>query len=203
MRLTHCIAIASLILTTLRLGQPSLADSLTENNFSREQECIGGISEQIRLGGQVVNRKTFTLSDLQSLPASEITVSFLTGQGQENHTYIGVPLWQLIESAGGLKPNPDPSVKNSFLRQYLVIEATDCYQVVLAVGEIQPNFEGKQVLVAYATKNDTSDEPQLLAEEGVARLVVPGDTRGGRYVSNIRRIYILSAPDFRSKPQIK
>ncbi|MUG93484.1 molybdopterin-dependent oxidoreductase [Scytonema sp. UIC 10036] len=201
MRLTRRIALVSLTLSVLGLGQPTFADSSNDNysTSGQQTECSGGPSDNFRLGGQVVNRKTFTLSDLQSLPSSEVTVSFLTGQGQETRTYVGVPLWQLIESVGGLKPNPDPSVKNNLLRQYVVLEATDCYQVVLAVGEIQPNFENKQVLVAYATNDDPSLGPQLLTNEGFARLVVPGDARGGRYISNIRRIYVLSAPDFRFK----
>ncbi len=187
MRLTRRLAIVSLTLSILGLGQPTFADSVSEDysTSGQQTECSGGPSDHFRLGGQVVNRRTFTLSDIQSLPSKEVTVSFLTGQGEETHTYVGVPLWQLIESAGRLKPNPDQSVKNNFLRQYIVLEATDCYQVTLAVGEIQPNFEAKDVLVAYATNDDSSLGPQLLTNEGFVRLVVPGDSRGGRYITNI------------------
>ena len=190
MNLTRRIAIISLTLSMLGLGQPTLAD---RNSASlQETKCPGGTSDRLRLGGQVEESKTFTLSDLQSLPASKETVTFLSGQGQETHTYIGVPLWQLIQSSGGLKPNP--SVKNNFLRQYIVVEGTDCYEAVVAVGEIEPTFEGKQVLVAYA-EEDSSHSQTLLSDQGFARLVVPGDQKGGRYVSNINRILVLSAPD--------
>lgn len=201
MNITHRIAIISLTLSILGLGQPTKAFPVGKNSTPKEQtECSGGKSEQFQLGGQVVNRRTFTLSDLQSLPATEVNASFLTGQGQENRTYVGVPLWNLIQAVGGLKPNPDPTVKNNSLRQYIVIEATDCYQIVLAVGEIQPNFEGKNVIVAYATKDDPSSDPQLLGDDlGFARLVIPGDKAGGRNIFHIRRIYVLSAPDFRFK----
>lgn len=66
--------------------------------------------------------------------------------------------------------------------------ATDCYQVVLALAEILPTFGKQQVIVAYALGNG---EP-LGDDEGMARLVVPGDTAGGRYVSNIGRITLRS-----------
>lgn len=201
MNITRRIAIVSLTLSLLGLGQPTLANPIGKDSTSREQiDCSGGRSEQFELGGQVVNSRTFNLSDLQSFPATEVNANFRTMQGQDNRTYVGVPLWNLIQAVGGLKPNPDPTVRNNFLRQYIVIEATDCYQIVLAVGEIQPNFEGKNVIVAYATKDDSSDDPQLLGDDlGFARLIVPGDQAGGRNIFYIRRIKVLSAPDFRFK----
>jgi hypothetical protein len=199
MHLTRRIAIASLTLSLFGLGQPSLADK----NSASEQytQCPGGTSERFRLSGQVEESKTFTLSDLQSLPASKVNVTFTSGQGEENHTYIGVPLWQLIQSVGGLKSNTNVNnPKNYLLRQSIVAEGTDCYQAVVSVGEIEPTFEGKQVVVAYA-EEDSSGNQTLLTDQGFARLVVPGDQKGGRYVSNIRRIVVLSAPDLSSKPQ--
>ncbi len=203
MRFTRRMAIISLSLTLsmFGLGQLTLGDSAKGqqaegDNSGSHTSCPGGTSQKFRLGGQVEEHKTFTLSDLQSLPASKVTVTFQTGKGQETHTYIGVPLWQIIESSGGLKPNP--SVKNNLLRQYVAVEATDCYEAIVSVGEIEPNFEGKQVLIAYA-EEDPSDGQKLLSDEGFARLVVPGDQAGGRYVSNVRRIVVLSAPDLSSK----
>lgn len=189
------IALLFLTLSMLGLGQSTVAqpENPTKSNPSSESECPGGISEQFKLGGQVVNPKTFTLSQLQALPSSQVTVSFLTGKGAQTHTYVGVTLWTLIQAAGGLKPNPDPTVKNGFLRQYVTIDATDCYKVVLSEGEIDPKFEAKQVLVAYATNDVPLQGPQLLGDEGIALLVVPGDFSGGRYVSNIRRIQVRSA----------
>ncbi len=191
MHLTRRIALISLSLSILGLAQPTLADG--DSGYRQHYaNCSGGTSQRFRLSGEVEESKTFTLSDLESLPASKVAVTFQSGQGQENHTYIGVPLWQLIQAAGGLKPNP--TVKNNFLRQYVVIEGTDCYEAVIAVGEIEPTFEGKQVLVAYA-EEDSSEAQTLLTSQGFARLVVPGDQKGGRYVSNIKRIRVLSIPD--------
>ena len=54
--------------------------------------------------------------------------------------------------------------------------------MVVAFGEFVSGFEGKQVLIAYA------DNGLLLTDTGFARLVVPGDSKGGRYVSNVNLI---------------
>jgi hypothetical protein len=52
----------------------------------------------------------------------------------------------------------------------------DGYVVALAIAEIDPGFEGKQVLIAT-----TQDGKPLAAPE----LVVPGDRRAGRRVHDL------------------
>ncbi|MDZ8264080.1 hypothetical protein [Nostoc sp. ChiQUE01b] len=223
MRFTRKIPIASLILSILVLWQPTLADSRSNLSWNREEKisslwnqnnCPGGSSQSFRLGGELNNPTTYNLQKLRNLrdalktqkPAlvTEITVSFQTGSGPRTETYYGVPLWELInnpKAGGGLKPgNSGVNSKNSFLRQYVLVDATDCYGAVVAIGEIQPNFEGKTVLVAFAKKgSDGKIVP--LTDEGFARLVVPGDKAGGRYVSNVTNILILSAPASPLKPK--
>ncbi|MDZ8106108.1 MAG: hypothetical protein RM338_10870 [Nostoc sp. DedQUE12a] len=216
MRFSRKIPIASLILSTLVFWQPTLADSNSSLPKIREQKiasiwnknkCPGGISQSFRLDGELNNPITYHLYKLKNLRntlknqnpglVTEITVSFQTGSGPRTETYYGIPLWELInnpKAGGGLKPgNSGVNPKNSFLRQYVLVEATDCYGAVVAIGEIQPNFEGKTVLVAFAKKG-SDGKVVYLGDEGFARLVVPGDKAGGRYVSNVRNIIVLSAP---------
>ena len=61
---------------------------------------------------------------------------------------------------------------------------TDCYQSVFGAGEIDPFFGGSQIIVAYATGGKS------LGNAGFARIVVPGDKAGGRFVSNIASIEV-------------
>jgi DMSO/TMAO reductase YedYZ molybdopterin-dependent catalytic subunit len=81
-----------------------------------------------------------------------------------------------------------PDRKNDVLRKYVVVTGSDGYQAVLALAEILPDFGGQPVLVAYER-----DGKALGADQGTARLVVPRDKRGGRYVSNIVRIELRDA----------
>jgi hypothetical protein len=207
----------------LVLWQPTLANSSNDvppwhreeiSSIWNKNKCLGGYSQNFRLGGEVNNPTTYNLQKLKNLqdtlkkenPAliTEVTVTFKTGSGERTETYYGIPLWELInnpKAGGGLKPgNSGVNNKNSFLRQYVLVEATDCYGAVVAIGEIQPNFEGKTVLVAFEKKG-SDDTVVPLIDEGFARLVVLGDKAGGRYVSNVTNILILSAPPSPLKPR--
>ncbi len=145
----------------------------------------GGFSPSFQLGGTVQNPKTYALADLQALPAQTQTVDFTAGDGAHHVTYTGALLWDLVQSA---VPQTDPNTKNDLLRWYVRVDASDGYEAVVALGEIAPTFEHKPVLVAYM-----ADGALLSQGEGMARLVVPGDTAGGRYVSNITGISVLRA----------
>lgn len=156
--------------------------------------CPGGYAESFRLAGQVTTPRTFTLADLQARTTAKLNVAFYSGQsGMVSESFIGVPLYNLLTEAGIVV---DSGQKNDILRKAIVVTASDCYQVTLALAEILPTFGGQQVIVAFATGDGTP----LGQDEGMARLVVPGDKAGGRYVSNITKILVRqpSAP-----PQIQ
>jgi hypothetical protein len=72
----------------------------------------------------------------------------------------------------------DPHVR---LRHTVAVTGRDGYAAVLALAEIDPEFEGKKVLLAYRRNNQPFPNNEL-------RLVVPGDRRGGRSVHDVMRI---------------
>ncbi len=59
----------------------------------------------------------------------------------------------------------------------------DGYTVAVAIGEMDPEFEGKSVILAY------TKDGQKIPGTGL-RLVVPGDQRGGRSVHDMVRVEI-------------
>ncbi len=67
------------------------------------------------------------------------------------------------------------------LRRNIVVTGRDGYAVTLALAEIDPEFEGKQVLLAYRRNGQP-------IEGNTLRLVVPGDRHGGRSVRDVVRI---------------
>lgn len=145
----------------------------------------GGFSPSFQLGGSVQNPTTYALADLQALPANTQSVDFTAGDGAHHVTYTGALLWDLVSAAA---PQFDQGTKNDLLRWYVRVDASDGYEAVVALGETAPTFENKPVLVAYM-----ADGALLSQSEGMARLVVPGDKAGGRYVSNITSISVLRA----------
>ena len=80
--------------------------------------------------------------------------------------------------------------RNDILRKYVAVRATDYYEVIVAVAESLSDFGHRQVLVGF----ETGEGQPLDATEGMARLVVPGDKAGGRFVSSITTITVRSAP---------
>ena len=84
----------------------------------------------------------------------------------------------------------DPTHRNDLLRKYVHVKATDCYEVIVSVAELLSNFGHQQVLVAF----ETGDGQPLDATEGMARLIVPGDKAGERFVSNVTTITVRTAP---------
>jgi hypothetical protein len=103
-------------------------------------------------------------------------VTFETDKGKKSERYTGVLLWSLIEKAR----LADVGAKNAALRHTVFITGHG-YVVALAVGEVDPHYEGKSVILAYA-----GGEPP--ASSAAPRLVVPGDKRGGRSVRDVASI---------------
>jgi len=134
-------------------------------------------SEPAVVEGAVKQRLILDEALLTSLPAVAIDVTFETGQGKKSGRYTGVPLWALLTKAQPI----DDSGKNASLRHTLLITGRDGYAVALALGEIDPHYEGKQVIVAYS-----GGEPP--ASMSSLRLVVPGDVQGGRSVRDVATI---------------
>jgi hypothetical protein len=152
--------------------------------------CLGGASTSFRLGGAVTYPKTFTLASLEKYQTSKMTVSFFSGaSGLVTTTYIGVPLYDLITEASVIT---DSTHKNDLLRKYLVMNATDCYQVLVSLAEILPATGGQQAMVAFATVDATGAVIPLDATEGAMKLIMPGDKAGGRDMYHLSSIIVHS-----------
>ena len=127
----------------------------------------------LAMTGRIEKPRSLVLADLTALPPVTVEVTRAGGQGPQQKTaYTGALLWTLVEGAEPV----DEAGEHSRLRHTLLARGRDGYAVALAIGELDPGFEGKQVLVPYA-----QDGKPLAA----LRLVVPGDARGGRGVRDL------------------
>jgi hypothetical protein len=147
----------------------------------------GGVSSQFSLTGGVAHPGTYALANLMSLPATTLIATYFAGSAPVTDMYTGVSLWTLLMSAGLIT---DPTIKNDVLRKYVAVVGSDGYEAIFSLGEIDPAFGDQPDLVAYA---DTGGQLGNGGPDGFARLVVPGDTAGGRYVSNVTGIAVFDA----------
>ncbi len=139
--------------------------------------------DSVVVRGDVQQRLKLTADDLADLPQVTITVTFLSGTTPQTHTYTGPLLLTVINKA---VPDFDPAIKNDKLAHVVTATGSDGYRATVAWGEFDPDFEAKQIVVA-------------ITEDGVAlgdagpRLVVPGDSRGGRSVSDVVNLKLVDA----------
>ncbi|MFB9830704.1 molybdopterin-dependent oxidoreductase [Actinoallomurus acaciae] len=138
---------------------------------------------QVVVTGQVQHRRAYTVADLRRFPQHTVTVQFGSSTGTEQHTFTG-PL--LTDVAAAVGPRFDANVKNDQLRFFVAATGADGYRAIVSWGEIDPAFGARQVLVA------TAQDGAPLDSDG-PRLVVPGDAKGGRYVSTVVQLYIGDA----------
>jgi molybdate transport system substrate-binding protein len=141
----------------------------------------------LHIGGQVLNPLKLTVEDLKAnYPSVKKEVTYLSGENSVSASFTGVLLVDILDSA---QINLNADVKNDKLSIIIVGTATDKYQAVIAYGEIDPDFGNQPVMVAY------EQDGKLIADkEGPIRLIVPGDKRGGRYVSGLVSLEVRDAP---------
>lgn len=154
----------------------------------------GGTSSNFSVNGEVQTPLTFDLAFLKSFPATTTTVTYTSAGKPVTDTYTGALLWTVLNAAGLLL---DPATKNDILRKLVTVTGSDGYQVTFALGELDPRFGNAPVLVAYG---DELGQLGPGGSEGFARLVVPGDIAGGRYVSNIVEMTVFDGVDAAAVP---
>jgi hypothetical protein len=125
---------------------------------------------------------TLTPADIAKLPAITEQISFASDHGKVSGDFTGPLLWTVLTAAQVI----DPKKPKELGRAFLLLTGADKYSAVLAAGEIAPLFEDKKVLLATAENG----KPLTPANY---RIVVPGDSRGGRSVHNIVSITVSIA----------
>ena len=146
----------------------------------------GGASGGLTLSGLVARPGTYDAAALAALPATTERVTYTAAGQPVSAGFTGVSLWTLLTAAGLVT---DPAIKNDELRFYVLATGSDGYEAAFSLGELDPRFGGGGAadLVAYA------QDGQPLGTDGFARLVVPGDLAGGRYVSNLVSLQVIDA----------
>jgi DMSO/TMAO reductase YedYZ molybdopterin-dependent catalytic subunit len=131
----------------------------------------------VLVDGQVRQPHPWSLEELKKMAPVSTDVAYLTGHGEEHARFTGVPLWTLLGEA----KLADETGKLPGLRHAVLVTGRDGYGVALSFGEVDPEFEGKAVLLAWQRDGKDLETPQL---------VVPGDKRGGRYVHDVVHIEV-------------
>ena len=114
-----------------------------------------------------------SLASLRAMPAIPATVH---GEGGAAEQFSGPTLWSVLQQAGVVQSNFHKRVD-----QVVTITGLDGYSVSLAMGEIDPEFENKHVILATMRDGAALDVP---------RLAVPEDKRPARSVRDVASISV-------------
>jgi len=140
----------------------------------------------LHVGGQVLNPLKLTADDLKNnYTAQTADVTYLNGTDTVKAAFTGVYLRDILDAA---EVNYNPDQKNDTLSLYIVATGSDGYQAIIAYGDIDPNYGNQPIMVAYA------QDGKPLTDATPIRLVVPGDSHGGRYVSNLVSLEVRRGP---------
>ncbi len=114
-----------------------------------------------------------SLADLQGLPAGSVTLPAEHGAAMQMR---GPALWDVLQRVGAIDTDFHHRVG-----QVVTVTGKDGYSATLALGEIDPEFEGKSVILATGWNGTALEQP---------RLAIPGDKRLGRDVRDVVSIAV-------------
>ena len=137
-------------------------------------------SPHFAVGGEVLRPLNLSVKELSSLKSSQVKAKDRDGK---EHTFKGVLLWTILDSAG---VTLGKDLRGENLAKYVLVKASDGYEVVFSLPEIDPEFSENIVLLAHEV-----DGKPLAATEGPFRLVVPQDKKHARWIRQLNSIQIL------------
>jgi hypothetical protein len=139
----------------------------------------------IEVNGDVASPTTFSYAQLQAMPQASQTVSFLNGATPSTNAEAGPTLASVIAAA---RPKYLACDKTDKLRFYAAITSSiDGYTALVSFPEFDPSVDAVPQLVSLVENGGS------LSAVG-PRNTVPGDVRGGRYVSGGAVITVFRAP---------
>ena len=134
-------------------------------------------SASIQVTGAVKQSLTLTAGDLAKLPRASLQTM---SSGMEA-VYEGVWVHEVLKRAGAPQ---GAALRGKALAGYVIAEASDGYQVVFSLGELDPAFTDNEILLA-----DAASGKPLFGAQGRFRLVIPkaGWEHGGPELVQLRK----------------
>ena len=153
--------------------QPTPAAPTTSTSSSTTAAPAGGVV----VTGDVRRPGPVTATQLAGMAHHTVSVQFGSAKGTETHTETGVLLSDLLP----VSALATTSRKNDQLAFAVVATGSDGYAALVSYGEIAPDFGNRGVLLATTQDGAVLPHP---------RLVVPGDVKGGRYVTGVVDLHV-------------
>ncbi|AYL97405.1 molybdopterin-dependent oxidoreductase [Mucilaginibacter celer] len=136
----------------------------------------------VKVTGEVINPLSIGLAELAQY--KQITVIRKDKDGKDL-TYSGVPLSDILTKAG-VTLGTDLHGKN--MAKYLLVEASDGYQVVFGLAELDKGFTDRAIILA-----DKVDGQSLAPADGPFRIIVQDEKKPARCVKQVTALKVMFA----------
>jgi len=139
-------------------------------------------AQTVKVTGEVATPLALTVADLHQY--TQTTVMRKEHDGKD-HTYTGVTLSDILIKAG---VTMGQQLKGKNLIKYLLAEASDGYQVVFALAELDKSFTDRTIILA-----DTIDGKPLAAGDGPFRIIVQDEKKPARCMKQVTALKVVFA----------
>jgi DMSO/TMAO reductase YedYZ molybdopterin-dependent catalytic subunit len=140
-------------------------------------------AQTVKVAGEITTPLTLDAATLHQF--TQTTVVRKDKEGKTDHTYTGVTLSDILKKAGATM---EDALKGKNLTKYLLVEASDNYQVVFALAELDKNYTDRLIILA-----DTVDGKPLPAGEGPFRIIVQDEKKPARCVRQVVGLKVVFA----------
>ncbi|WP_091153906.1 molybdopterin-dependent oxidoreductase [Mucilaginibacter pineti] len=128
----------------------------------------------IKVSGEVTTPLTIDAAYLQKFTPTTVVRKDRDGN---DHTYTGVTVAEILKSAG---VTLGPELKGENLTKYLAVEASDGYQVIFALAELDKAFTDRAIILAT-----TVDGKSLAPGDGPYRIIVQDEKKPARCIKQV------------------
>ena len=135
---------------------------------------------KLQVAGDVRTPLSLGPEELKTMPRTRVEVKDEDGR---TVSYEGVLVAELLTRAGAPLGS---EMRGNAMATYVSATASDGYQVVFSLAEVDPSMTGSRIIVA-----DTIDGKPLFAYQGPLRIVAPGDSRPARSIRMLERIDVV------------
>ncbi|MDB5157382.1 MAG: molybdopterin-binding protein [Mucilaginibacter sp.] len=140
-------------------------------------------AQVVKVTGEVLTPLDLDAAALHQF--TQTTVVRKDKDGKVDHTYTGVTLSDILKKAG---VTMEDALKGKNLTKYVIVEASDNYQVVFALAELDKNYTDRLIILA-----DTVDGKPLPDGEGPFRIIVQGEKKPARCVRQVVGLRVMFA----------
>ncbi len=137
---------------------------------------------EVKVTGEVTTPLDLKYADLQQYKQTDVIRKDRDGK---DHTYSGVVLSEILHKAG---VTLGKDLKGENLTKYILVTASDGYQVAFALAELDKDFTDRMIILA-----DMMDGKPLPVGDGPFRMIVQDEKKPARCIKQVTAIKVQYA----------